>query len=63
VVRSRYCEINCDLNLSPDCREYAGPERTMKALIDDARKAGWHIGPVHAEEDACPECRKAQSDG
>lgn len=58
----RYCEITCDVQSSPDCREYAGPQRTMEALVKDAVFHGWKIGPASAEVDACPECRNLNAE-
>lgn len=58
-MRSRYWEISCDLNLSPDCVENFGPERTSADLLRAARKAGWRLGPADGEKDVCPECRHA----
>jgi hypothetical protein len=56
-MRVRYCEVTCDRKVSPQCWENVGPEPTIGAIVKEARKAGWYVGPAGAEEDACPECR------
>ena len=58
-MRSRYWDISCDLNLSPECEESFGMFRTSAELVKAARKAGWRIGPADGEEDVCPACRQA----